>query len=162
MLFLCLVGGHYSWGQKKPTVNVFFLEDCVICQSLSPELNRLYQKYHGQFDFVLFFPNHRSKDKTIMAFKNKYKIDIPYKTDHYKKVSSGMGVNVTPEVVLMDTMGQIIYQGAIDDSFVSPGKKRKAKNNYLQLAIEACIANKRPEISKTQAIGCFINYKEND
>lgn len=156
------MGGHTVWAQEKPTVNIFFLEDCVICQSLTPELNKLYQKYHKEFDFVLYFPNQRSKDNSINEFKKKYKVDIPYKTDHYKKVSTLLGVNVTPEVVLTDRSGQIVYQGAIDDSFISPGKKRKAKNHYLQLAIEAFRVNKKPEISKTQAVGCFINYKEND
>jgi thiol-disulfide isomerase/thioredoxin len=162
MLLLFIVGGLSGWAQVRPTLSIFYLEDCIICQSFTPELNKLYKKFHERVDFVLIFPNHRSKDKTIKEFINKYKIDIPYKTDHYKKVSSLMGVSVTPEVVLTDSLGQIIYQGAIDDSFISPGKKRKAKNHYLQLALEASIANKRPEIAKTQAVGCFINYKEND
>ena len=86
VLFLFVMGGHTVWAQEKPTVNIFFLEDCVICQSLTPELNKLYQKYHKEFDFVLYFPNQRSKDNSINEFKKKYKVDIPYKTDHYKKV----------------------------------------------------------------------------
>jgi thiol-disulfide isomerase/thioredoxin len=148
--------------QGKAVLYIFFLEDCVICQSYTPEINKLHKTYGEDLEFLLIFPNHRSKDGTIAEFRKKYKIDIPYKTDHYKTLSGKLGVKVTPEVVLTDAAGQIVYQGAIDDAFVSPGKKRKAKNHYLHDAIEAFLQKKKPDPSLTQAVGCFINYKENE
>lgn len=162
MFLVLLLQSAEALAQKKPGLHVFFLEDCVICQSYTPALNQLYKTYKGQVDFMLYFPNQRSKDKSIASFKEKYKIEIPHKTDHYKKISSQFGVTVTPEVVLTDSLDQIVYQGAIDDAFISPGKKRKAKNHYLDRAIEAYLQKCKPEPVKTQAVGCFINYKENE
>ena len=51
----------------------------------------------------------------------------------------------------------MIYQGLIDNWVSELGRTRQYTNqNYLEDAIESILLNKKPNISKTTAIGCFI------
>ena len=51
----------------------------------------------------------------------------------------------------------MVYRGLIDNWVSELGRTRQYTNkNYLEDAIESILLNKKPNISKTKAIGCFI------
>lgn len=163
LYILSLVILAYSgYAQKKATAYFFMLEDCVICQSYTPVINELYSGYQDEIDFLLVFPNQRSRKDSIDQFMNKYQLKMPSKTDHYKNLSLKFGVKVTPEVVLVSKDGTTLYQGSIDDGYAGIGKKRKVRENYLRQAIIHFLNNEPIQPATTQAFGCFINYKENN
>jgi hypothetical protein len=67
-----------------------------------------------------------------------------------------LGVTVTPEVVVT-VNSKIVYQGAIDDWFISWGKNKKvAEQHYLINAIDAILAHTPIWINKTTPVGCLI------
>lgn len=150
------------YAQQRATAYIFMLEDCVICQSYTPLINQLYETYHRDVEFILVFPNERSRRDSIEKFMQKYNLKLSYKTDHYKQLSHRYGVKVTPEVVVAGSDGNVVYQGSLDDGYAGIGKKRKASQQYLKNAIENYLAQKPISPKTTQAIGCFINYKENE
>ncbi|MFN8318525.1 MAG: thioredoxin-like domain-containing protein [Saprospiraceae bacterium] len=150
------------FSQQRATAYIFMLEDCVICQSYTPLLNQLYENYHRDVEFILVFPNERSRRDSIEKFIQKYHLKLTYKTDHYKQLSHRYDVKVTPEVVIADSAGNVVYQGGLDDGYAGIGKKRKASQQYLKDALENYLAHKPIHPKTTTAIGCFINYKENE
>ena len=157
--FLIFCVSSYAQEQNY-TVKLFLLDDCVICQSYTPLINNLYDEYNEDFKFVGYFPNFRSKKDGIESFRNKYNIAFDLKTDYFKKETNQYGVKVTPEVIVKDNMsGDVIYQGRIDDEFLSIGRRRRVvKSNDLSNALNS-IKNQTPIInSKTEAIGCYINF----
>ncbi|HMP28183.1 MAG TPA: thioredoxin-like domain-containing protein [Saprospiraceae bacterium] len=146
----------------KPTVYIFMLEECVICQNYCPKINTIYEDYHDKFNFLLVFPSFISKPSTIEKFYKDYNIKIPYKTDFYKTLVNKFDVNVTPEVVIYDPKQEsVLYKGRLDNSFFALGKRRKSGiSTDLVIAIEQILSGQSPRPSSTQAIGCIINRDE--
>ena len=164
LLSLLLGLGNYTWAQEettKPTLYLFLSDECVITQYYITALNALVDEYGGEVEMVAIFPNFSSKKKKIEAFYEKYKLNIPYKTDYYKKLSRSLGATVTPEAILLNSNGEIIYQGRIDNSYVRIGKRRRVvTTSELSDAIYALVKNEEIEVSRTEAIGCFINFND--
>lgn len=144
------------------TIYIFLLDECRICQEISPELNSIYDTYKNKYSFCGIFPNFSSKQKGIDKFKEKYKIRFYTKTDYFKTLTHKFKASVLPEVVIWnETTKQIEYRGAVNDLFVTPGKRRSsAQNHYLEDALEALNKGERPAIQQTDPIGCYINLND--
>ena len=64
---------------------------------------------------------------------------------------------VTPEAVVIDSQGNVVYRGRIDDRFVDFGKTRQSPTREdLSLALDAVLAGRAVDVPTTKAIGCFI------
>jgi hypothetical protein len=152
----------HAAGKDSITVYIFLLDECRICQESAPELNVLYATYGREIGFLGLFPNFSSKKKGIDTFKNKYDIRFNTKTDYFKTLAHKFDATILPEVVVYnETSQKIIYRGAINDLYYSPGKRRQiSNNNYLRDALMAIQLDKKPTINQTQPIGCFINFNE--
>lgn len=164
LIFFILGLNTHSLAQQdtsKPTLYLFLSDECVITQYYITTLNEIEKKYGQDVDMVAIFPNFSSKPKKIEAFYDKYKLSIPYKTDYYKKLSKSLGATITPEAILLDTSGTIVYQGRIDNSYVRIGKRRRVvTSSELSDAISALVKSKEIEVPRTEAIGCFINFSD--
>ncbi len=147
---------------KQFTLYIFLLDECIICQQYAPLLNSYYDTYKENVEFVGLFPNFASKLKGISSFRKKYDVQYPLKTDHYKRQASKYNVKVTPEVVLVDNQNnQVVYQGRIDNGYVRIGKRRRVVTSHeLQKALESARLDNSSWPISTEAIGCFINFKE--
>jgi peroxiredoxin len=144
------------------TVYLFLLDKCRICQELSPELNTLYSEFNKDFTFIGIFPNFISKENDILAFVEKYNIEFKTKTDYFKKLTNKLNATITPEVVVYnETKNKILYRGAINDLFHSPGKRRHhIPNQYLRRALEDIRLGQNIQNQETTPIGCFINLND--
>jgi len=164
VLFVSIVFFCFSTSAKDSvTVYIFMLDECRICQELAPALNSIYNTYHPKgIGFVGVFPNFSSKQKGINAFKTKYKITFPTKTDYFKKLTTKFNATVLPEVIFYnETTQTVIYRGLINDLFYSPGKRRHAiQYHYLSDALEAYINNTPLKVAHTTPIGCYINFND--
>ena len=162
LLILGLSTGTYSQNEaSKPILYLFLSDECIITQYYVPTLNEISAQYGEDVDMVAIFPNFSSKPKKIQAFYDKYKLTIPHKTDYYKELSRSLGATITPEAILLDTSGYIIYHGRIDNSYVQIGKRRRVVTTHeLSAALESLINDKEIAIPHTEAIGCFINFSD--
>jgi peroxiredoxin len=59
----------------------------------------------------------------------------------------------TPHLFVIDEMGALRYQGALDDVTF---RRRTPTQNYLYHAVEAVLAGARPKQAETPAYGCAI------
>jgi AhpC/TSA family len=75
------------------------------------------------------------------------------------KLGLTYGAVTTPSVYLIDGVGRIAYQGAIDDNPWGGGTQDKAHNYVLQ-AIDALGKGQRVVNPKTRSYGCSIKYGE--
>jgi peroxiredoxin len=141
------------------TVYVFLREDCVISQNYTSTLNRLYQIFSSQkIGFIGLFPS--TRDESIVAFRNKYHINIPLKSDYFQTITKELGATVTPEVIVYNEIcNEILYQGRIDDTYFRVGKKRSVTTTAeLEEALKAIVNGKTIAVRKTQPIGCLISF----
>jgi hypothetical protein len=64
---------------------------------------------------------------------------------------------ITPEAVVIDKSGNVLYQGKIDDWIIALGKKRKSATTfYLDDALTAVKNNKVVKLKNVAAVGCII------
>ena len=153
----------FGFSQKDIKVYIFMSEECVICQSYTPYLNELHDRYAGQgIDIIGMFPNFSSKKKKIEAFKEKYQIEYELKTDYLRSLTEQFQVRITPEVIVFDEIqASILYRGRIDNTYFRVGKRRRVTTtSELKDTLEAIIQNKEILITSTQPIGCIINVKK--
>jgi len=81
---------------------------------------------------------------------------LPFFTDEGQKVSSLLGVTKTPEVVLLQPVGDgfaVRYKGAIDDN---PQVEGYVKERYLATALDDVLAGRPSSVADKRAAGCLI------
>lgn len=64
----------------------------------------------------------------------------------------------TPEMCIIDKEGNLVYQGAIDDSPGFSEDEVKGAKNYVAQNLDALLAGKKAPISSNKAYGCGIKY----
>jgi hypothetical protein len=79
--------------------------------------------------------------------------EFPYALDGTSEVGRAFGATHTPEAFLFNPSGHLVYHGAIDDNARDAAK---VKNHYLQDALDAVLAGRRPAVQETKALGCTI------
>jgi peroxiredoxin len=69
-------------------------------------------------------------------------------------VGRAYGATTTPHMFVVDAAGKIAYQGAIDDA----PHGGAAKVNYVDAALTALAAGRRPDPAATKSYGCSVKY----
>ena len=140
------------------TAFVFLSPECPICKNYSKILNELNDQWKQQVSFVGIVPGKSYSRKDINSFIKSYSISFPLYTDQSFALSKKLEATTTPEVILIDKNGMIVYRGAIDNWFVDLGKNRsKATSNYLDNAISQSLNGQTVVIHSTKPVGCLIN-----
>jgi peroxiredoxin len=66
----------------------------------------------------------------------------------------------TPQMVVIDRAGRLVYIGAIDDTPSTRLADVKTAHNYVAAALDAVAAGQPVAVASTRAYGCSIKYKE--
>ena len=64
----------------------------------------------------------------------------------------------TPHMFVIDPVGKIVYQGAIDDKPTPDPSSLKTADNYLNDALNAAMAGKPVAVAATKPYGCSVKY----
>jgi hypothetical protein len=139
----------------------FLYPDCPMSQRYGPVLDELQNEYNDRgLRTIGIICEWRSLDD-IQEYKNEYALDFPLYIDIDFKLANLMQVSVTPEVVLMDSKGQIRYQGRIDDRYYERGVKTPGEPTpELRNALEDVLANRAMRTPRTESAGCPIDRPE--
>ncbi|HMR56217.1 MAG TPA: redoxin domain-containing protein [Cyclobacteriaceae bacterium] len=164
LIFLLGVTGQAQHNQHvtsegNPTAIVIFMAvDCPVTQKYMHTVKSIAHLYQNKISVTGYFPAGLTR-KTERQFRKEYKLPglIKLVDDKEHTVTNRFGATITPEVFLLDKEGRILYSGAIDNWFFELGRYRpEITENYLRDAINSCLEGKLPAITKTTAIGCFI------
>jgi len=141
---------------KIASVLIFYWQDCPICNSYAPELNRLGAAHTN----VAFYIVQVDPDLTVAAAKQhaqKFDLCAPVLLDPRHRLVKFARAAVTPEVVVFGKAGDVLYRGRIDDGYVVLGKKRMTITAHdLSAALDAIAAGQPVKISQTKPVGCLI------
>jgi peroxiredoxin len=66
----------------------------------------------------------------------------------------------TPNMVVIDRCGRVVYMGAIDDKPSTLLVDVKTAHNYVAAALEALAAGQPVAVASTRAYGCSVKYKD--
>ena len=145
----------------RATVLLILSPECPISQQCTKEMNYLWQQYHQNITFHGIVPGKFYDSAAIGEFKRTYHIPFALLTDDQFMVTKALGAGITPEVFVLNSNYSVAYTGAIDNSYVMPGKKRAIVTaHYLADALTSITANKPIAATKTKAIGCLIETND--
>jgi len=80
--------------------------------------------------------------------------------DSDSRVARLYNAKTTPQMVVIDPGGKVIYDGAIDDRPTSDPEDIKGAKNYLNEALSAAMAGKPVPTPYTRPYGCSVKYSE--
>lgn len=89
-------------------------------------------------------------------FAKKYNIGYPILDDRSGQVGRAYGARTTPHMFIISAKGNIVYEGAIDDSPL--GRKKEGVINYVDKALEELTSGKPVSTPKTEPYGCSVKY----
>ena len=154
-----------DYKNAKGFIIVFTCNTCPYAVKYEDRINALDKKYKVKhFPVIAINPNDPEvqSDDTYALMKDKAKeknFSFPYLYDPGRKVSAVFGATRTPHIYLLskkDKKLTVEYIGAIDDNFKDASKVNK---KYLEDAIDALLAGKKPVPNHTKAIGCSVKKK---
>lgn len=142
----------------KISVIYFLGQNCPITQNSTIEINHIYDKYNSnELNFVAYFPNADSNIETIKEFKEKYKIQFECKLDTNQLITKKYKPTTLPEVIVLDSDNNKLYQGKIDDLYFDIGKRRNGKyKKILDNKLDSIINGLELKEKYVMPIGCVI------
>jgi peroxiredoxin len=75
------------------------------------------------------------------------------------KVGRAYGAKNTPNMVIIDPAGKIVYEGAIDSKATPNPVDIPISANYVKAALDESLAGKPVSQSSTRPYGCSVKYK---
>ncbi len=141
-------------------LNLFVLlsPECPLCKNYSTVLNKIQKEFGSDLNIYGIVPGKAYSTKDVNQYVKDYKISFPVYIDSFKELTTYIKGSVTPEVVLLNKEGDVIYRGAIDDWVTELGKKRLVvSNEYLRTAITQYLQNQPVSIKNVEPKGCLIN-----
>ena len=145
--------------QTAKAIIFFFVgTDCPISNRYAPEIERLAERYAREsLAFWLVYPESSTTREEIEQHRKEYHLSLQALRDPRHALVKLSKVKVTPEAAVFLPDGQEVYRGRIDDRYMDFGKKRPTPTTHdLDEVLRSLIAGKAVAISKTRAIGCYI------
>ncbi|MEO5889805.1 MAG: redoxin domain-containing protein [Ferruginibacter sp.] len=143
---------------KPLSLFIFLSPECPLCQNYTKTINGLSKKFGPQLNLFGIVPGNAYTAKEVTGFANKYQATFPIFIDKKQQLTHYLKATVTPQAILLDNQGNLVYSGAIDDWVQGLGKKRLNVNeHYVQDAIEQSLKPELVKIKTTKAFGCKIN-----
>lgn len=140
-------------------VYFFVTNDCPISNAFAPEIARICAEYGSRgAECELVYVDPSISDETMQAHAKAFGHGPYLKVvDRKHELVKMTGVTITPEVAVVNTAGQVVYRGRIDDSFAALGSPRRtAKSHDLRDALDATLQGKPAPHAETKTLGCYI------
>ena len=144
---------------KPLNLFVFLSPECPLCKNYTTVLNKISQDFSRDSFVIIGIVSGKSySPEEVNSFKKEFSVDFQLFVDPAKKLTNYLKATITPEVVLINEKGKLIYRGAIDDWVTDLGKnKLRPEKEYLRLAVTQYINHQPISIKKTKPKGCYIN-----
>jgi thioredoxin-related protein len=137
---------------------VFLSPECPLCQNYTKTLNQLVKQFNEKVKVIGVVPGTAYSLTDITDFAKKYHTVFSISIDQQQLLTRYLQATVTPQVVLIDSVGNLVYKGAIDDWIVGLGKKKeKITMHYAADAIKQYLQLMPVTVKSTKAYGCKIN-----
>lgn len=85
-------------------------------------------------------------------------LPFPYLHDESQEYLKMLGATRTPEVFLFNSRRELVYHGAVDDSW---DNENAVMQVYLEDAIEYCLDGLEVDYPEITPVGCSIKWKAN-
>lgn len=155
-----------DYNNAKGFIVIFTCNTCPYAVAYEDRIIELNNKYEKKgYPVIAINPNDPEVQPAdtyeLMVAKAKEKsFTFPYLWDPDRKVSAVYGATKTPQIYILNKEGKdlvVEYIGAIDDNFEDAAAVSK---KYVENAVSALLAGKKPSPDFTKAIGCSVKKKK--
>jgi thioredoxin-related protein len=158
-------GVRVSLNDAKKENGILVLFSCNTCpfvmqwEGRYPDLKAWADK--NKVGMVVLNSNHQKHDAedSLEAMKKHSKekgYNFYYLLDKESAIANAFGGQTTPHAFLFDSKMDLVYKGAIDDSYKSADEVKQA---YLKDAISNLASGKEVTVAETKPVGCSIKRK---
>jgi len=150
-----------NFGQKKAYVLVFTSTTCPLVQKYWPKLKRLSDEYREQgvqFASVNVGADDEMQDVAQQAID--FGIEFPVVKDSDGTCAKALGIERTPEVVVLDSGRRLRYRGRIDDQYRLGGSRPDVKSDDLKRALDDLLGDREIATAETEVDGCLITLPQ--
>lgn len=140
------------------SVDLFLAPDCPIAKAYAPAIERLHLAWRDRgVVFRLIFPDRDLDEAAVRRHLAEYGLTAAFVIDRDHSLVKRARATTTPEAVVFDPEGGIVYRGLIDNRYSGLGSRlAEATEHYLHDALEATLSGEKPPLAETQPIGCLI------
>lgn len=142
-----------DYKDAKAVVVLFISTKCPVSNGFNARMAELAKAYESKG--VVFLGINSNKAETLAEAKNHAKTNgfsFVVLKDENNILADQFKAKVTPEAFVLNTQGEIIYHGRIDDS--PEADERKAED--LKSALDQVLDGNAVAVAETKAFGCSI------
>lgn len=154
-----LQGRSYAVGTGagvRAEVFAFASTQCPISNLYIPRLNELSATYARQgVRFFLVDSNAEDTVSRLQSYAQEHRVAFPLVKDHNTELADCLAADRTPEAVVVDTKGAVVYRGRIDDNT----DRTRVVRHDLAVALDELLNGRPISRPRTIAFGCGI-YRE--
>jgi len=132
----------------------------------SDNMQKLQAEYTGKGVVWLTIDSNAAGTEGSISPDQAHKIMDSWKTkqtalllDPESKVAKLYGAKNTPNMVVIDPDGKIVYEGAIDSKATPNPADIPSSTNYVKAALDESLAGKPVSKPTTRPYGCTVKYK---
>jgi peroxiredoxin len=163
-------GGTHSLSQYKGKYVVleWFNPECPFVKKHygSGNMQKLQQEYTGKGIVWLTIDSNAPGTEGNMTPEQANKIMASWKThqtalllDPESTVARSYGAKNTPDMIVINPEGKIVYEGAIDSKATPNPADIPNSTNYVKVALDESLAGRAVTTSSTRPYGCSVKYK---
>ena len=150
-----------DFGEKKAYVLVFTNTTCPLVQKYWPKLKRLSGQYGEQgVQFVSINVGAEDEIADVAQQAIDFGIEFPVVKDRDGVCANALGVQRTPEVVVLDASKKLRYRGRLDDQYRLGGSRPDVKSDDLKQALDDLLSGREIANPETEVDGCLITLPE--
>jgi hypothetical protein len=152
---------EFSRGDTKAVVCVFLGTECPVARQYLPRLNELSGEFRDKgVRFLGVYADVGVNVLDMATHAHDAEIVFPVFKDVDQRLVKALDVQFVPEVVVLNSKLEKVYQGAIDDQYKRHGRRAAATQNYLHDALAAVVEGRAIEQSYVPASGCPLERSE--
>ena len=141
----------------KPYLAIIFLgTECPLAKIYLPQIGTIAEGYQDLADVIGVNSNSQDTLKEVNTFVESNKISFPMYRDPGGQLATALGARRTPEALIINRQGDVLYRGCIDDQYGVGYARDAAGKEYLKEALEQLRQGHPIKIPRTEAVGCFI------
>jgi peroxiredoxin len=163
-------GNTHSLSQYKGKYVVleWFNPECPFVKKHygSDNMQKLQQEYTSKGVVWLTIDSNAPGTEGNMTPEQAQKIMSSWKThqtalllDPESKVARSYGAKNTPDMIVINPEGKIVYEGAIDNKPTPNPGDIPSSTNYVKAALDESLAGKPVSNAQTKPYGCSVKYK---
>ncbi|MBP6784121.1 MAG: redoxin domain-containing protein [Verrucomicrobiales bacterium] len=145
--------------EGKMAVVLFFVSPyCPTSNNFGPEMNAIVNDFKESFAFRFIHSDSSVKEPDMVQHASMMGFEAPVLNDTAQQLARHLGAKITPEAIVIDAKGGVLYHGRINDLYLGPTKRqREIKTHDLRDALTAIKKETPVTTPNAVAVGCKIS-----